>query len=248
VIHLISVAAVKSSDITILPDDKFVCSAMIRQGIMPSCPISPSVGITTECLELYRIAHLRSPHLSIQPWVKTLCDIHGVSFNLVWLLQSLQLKNFQVQFKKHLSRQFSIAFDLYLQIRSRVDQRVQAALNRDSPDWRLRHACPACTYKLKDEAPLVFKMLYTIDGNDSLKRVLRREVLEEDDDENVGPSSELPSTQKVDGDYYLSREEVDKWVDGVVQEMMGDETDIVSFYFILFHYKNRRDRLTAHAD
>jgi hypothetical protein len=111
---------------------------------------------------------------------------------------------------------------------------VQAALKRDSPDWRLKHACPACTYKLKDEAPLVFKMLYTIDGNDSLKRVLRREP-SEDDGETVGPSSELPSNQKVNGDYYLSRGEVDKWVDGVVQEMMGDETDIVSFPL-----KNRR--------
>lgn len=102
---------------------------------------------------------------------------------------------------------------------------MQAVLKRDSPDWRLKHACPACTYKLKDEAPLIFKMLYTIDGNDSLKRVLRRQA--DDNDNTVGPSSELPSNMKVHGDYYLSREYVDKWVDGVLQEMMGDETDVV---------------------
>lgn len=133
----------------------------------------------------------------------------------------------QVQFKKYLSRQFSIAFDVYLQIRARVDDLVQATLKRDAPDWRLKHACPACTYKLKDEAPLIFKMLYTIDGNDSLKRVLRREA--SDDDDNVGPSSELPSNMKVHGDYYLSREYVNKWIDGVVQEMMGEEADIVRY-------------------
>jgi hypothetical protein len=132
----------------------------------------------------------------------------------------------QVQFKKYLSRQFSIAFDLYLQVRGRVDDRVQAALKRDSPNWRLKHACPACTYKLKDEAPLVFKMLYTMDGNDSLKRVVRREPSDGDDD-GVGQPSELPSNMKVHGDYYLSRDYVDKWVDGVLQDMMGDETDIV---------------------
>jgi len=134
----------------------------------------------------------------------------------------------QVQFKKYLSRQFSIVFDLYLQIRGRVDELVQATLGRDSPDWRLKHACPACTYKLKDEAPLLFKMLYTVDGNDSLKRVLKREATEDDNDK-IGPSSELPTSQKVHGDYYLSREYVDKWIDGVVQEMMGDEADIVTF-------------------
>lgn len=72
----------------------------------------------------------------------------------------------------------------------------------------------------------MYKMLYTIDGNYSLKRVLRRQASK--DDGGVGPSSELPSNMKVPGDYYLSREYVDKWVDGVVQEMMGDEIDIVS--------------------
>jgi hypothetical protein len=73
----------------------------------------------------------------------------------------------------------------------------------------------------------MYKMLYTVDGNDSLKRALRRQASEDEDGE-VGPSSELPSNMKVPGDYYLSREYVDKWVDGVVQEMMGDEVDIVS--------------------
>jgi hypothetical protein len=81
-----------------------------------------------------------------------------------------------------------------------------------------------------------------IDGNDSLKQVIRHEA-SEDDDDSVGLSSELPSGMKVDGDYYLSREYVDKWVDGVVQEMMGDETDIVSFAL-----EFRGDRLTAHTD
>jgi hypothetical protein len=46
---------------------------------MPSAPLSPSVCIKIDALELYRVAHLRSPRLSIQAWVKTLCDLHGVS-------------------------------------------------------------------------------------------------------------------------------------------------------------------------
>jgi hypothetical protein len=65
--------------IQILPTDATISSALVRQGVMPCSPISPTVGITTEALDLYRVAHLRSPHLSIQAFVKTVCDLQGVS-------------------------------------------------------------------------------------------------------------------------------------------------------------------------
>lgn len=71
--------AVSDNAINILPTDQFITSALVRQGIIPCSPISPSVGITTDALELYRVANLRSPHLSIQAFVKTLCDLHTVS-------------------------------------------------------------------------------------------------------------------------------------------------------------------------
>jgi hypothetical protein len=77
-----------------------------------------------------------------------------------------------------------------------------------------------------NEKPLLFKMLYTMDGNDSLRRILRRSA-SQDDSGTLGPSSELPSTRHVPGDRYLSREDVDKWADGVLQEMMGKDTDSV---------------------
>lgn len=98
-------------------------------------------------------------------------------------------------------------------------------LGRDTPDWRLKHVCPACTYKIKDEAPLLYSMLYTMDGNDSLKRVLKRSPTQFDS-EAIRPSSELPSSRKVTGDRYLTREYVDKWAKGVVQDMLG-ELDVV---------------------
>jgi hypothetical protein len=66
-------------------------------------------------------------------------------------------------------------------------------------------------------------MLYTMDGNDSLKRVLRRTQVDGDDGAPVlGPSSELPSTRIISNDRYLTREYIDKWAKGVVQEMLGD--------------------------
>ncbi|KAH7922360.1 hypothetical protein BV22DRAFT_1106683 [Leucogyrophana mollusca] len=165
---------------------------------MPCSPISPSVAITIDALEFYWVAHHRNPHFSIQGFVKTISDLHGV------------------QFHRHLSRQFSIAYDLYLQIRASVDALVLEALQRDSSDWRLKNACPACTYTLEGEGPLTFKFLYAMDGNDSLKRVLRKFMDCEDDE--TAQSSELPTTQKVRGDRYLDRDFVEKFANSVNED------------------------------
>ncbi|KAG2336258.1 hypothetical protein BDR05DRAFT_978821 [Suillus weaverae] len=119
-------------------------------GVIPCSPISPSVAVTVDALEFYRIAHLWNPHFSRQAYAKTLCDLHGV------------------EYRCYLSRQLTIAFDLYLQVRRSVDALVAEVLNRNTPDWCLKHACPSCTYTLADEEHLTFKLLYAMDGNDSL--------------------------------------------------------------------------------
>lgn len=178
--------------------DLGIPAAILRNGLIPCAPFTPTLAITVRVLELYRVTHLRCPHLAIQPFVKALCDLHGIAF------------------RPYLRLQFSICYDLYLQIREEVKTRVDTALDRASDNWRLRNACPACTYKLHDEGDLVIKMLAAMDGNDSQKRILRREIVDLPDDDadrtpNVGPSKERPDLRKVGGDYYLSREDVDKW-------------------------------------
>ncbi|KAG2117688.1 hypothetical protein BD769DRAFT_1629740 [Suillus cothurnatus] len=135
-----------------------ITSAMVRQGVIPCSPISPVAGITSEALELYRVVHLRSPHLSIQAFVKTMCDLHVIEFH------------------RHLSCQFSIALDIYLQIQRVVASLITESLRRDSPDWRLKHACPVCTYILTNEEQLRFKILYAMDGNDSDRYLSRNFV------------------------------------------------------------------------
>ena len=119
---------------------------------------------------------------------------------------------FQVEFHRYLSRQFSVAFNIYLQIRAEVEDLIAQALCRDQPDWYIKHVCPACTYVLKDEEALTFKLLYAMDGNDSLKRVVRREV-EEDAEANLPtPSVELPTGLRVPtSGLYLSQSYVDKF-------------------------------------
>jgi hypothetical protein len=141
-------------DAELTEGDQGIAAALVRQGLMPCAPFSPTLAFSTRLLELYRNTHLRCPHLAIQPFVKGLCDLHGVPF------------------RPYLSQQFSISYDLYLMIREEVQQRVSAALRHDAPNYRLRHSCPACTYKLQDKGDLIFKMLITMDGNDSLKRIL----------------------------------------------------------------------------
>ena len=137
--------------------DPSVPAAFLREGLVPCSPHLPTVAITIRVLELYRNASLWCPHLAINSFVKALSDLHGIPF------------------RPYLRKQFSICFDVYMSIQNRVDLCIQTALKRDDPGWRLRHACPACTYKLTGEAELEFSMLITMDGNDSLKRVQRRE-------------------------------------------------------------------------
>jgi hypothetical protein len=135
----------------------------------------------------------------------------------------------QTQYRRYLDQQFSIAFDLYLAIRLAVHNFVQAALGRDSPDWRLRHACPACTYKLKDEHHLLYSLLFTMDGNDSLKRILRRIV---GDDDMPGPSSERTDSRTIDNDFYLTRDYVDQWSDEAFENLMATENQVRFYLFI----------------
>ncbi|KAJ7813008.1 hypothetical protein B0H14DRAFT_3478474 [Mycena olivaceomarginata] len=153
--------------------------ALILAQMIPCAPWRPTMAIRTRVLEAYRVIHVRCPQLAIQAYIKSLCDLHGVLY------------------RPHLCEQFSIAYNLYLDLRRRTNEHVMRALGRDST-WRLKHACPACTYKLEDEDTLIFDMLSTMDGNDSLKRVLRR--------------VKVTMAGKRDGGAGAGEERVEKWV------------------------------------
>ncbi|KAJ7803507.1 hypothetical protein B0H14DRAFT_3091958 [Mycena olivaceomarginata] len=164
------------------------------EGLIPSAPTAPTVAINIRVVEAYRVIHVRCPHLAVQAFVKSLCDIHGVPY------------------RPYLCQQFSIAYDLYLDLRRRTEERMMKALGRDS-SWRLKHACPACTYKLEGEDAMIFEMLVTMDGNDSLKRVLRREKVASEMGEPVlGRSRERVDNRDAGDGYYLQRERVERWV------------------------------------
>ncbi|KAJ3558562.1 hypothetical protein NM688_g856 [Phlebia brevispora] len=84
-----------------------------------------------------------------------------------------------------------------------VDHRIKHALGWDSPNWQMKNACRACSYKLEGELKLIFSCLVVMDGNNSLKRM--RTV-----------SDRIAADMRVlDFDYFLLREYVDKYANEV---------------------------------
>lgn len=184
-------------------------ASLIRQGLIPCAPYRPTPTVTTRLLELFRHSHLRCPHFSIQAFVKSLCDLHGLVF------------------RPYLATQFSICYDLFIEIRAGVQKLVDEALGRDSPTWHLQNACSACTYRLENEPPLVFDMLVTMDGNDSLKRIIQKDLPELSDEGNTvmtGLSKEVFDSRQVPGDYYISREKVNRWARDPVMQVLQTES------------------------
>lgn len=125
--------------------------------------------------------------------------------------------------------QFSIAFDAYLQILRKVDERIRVVLGRDDQDWRIKNSCPCCCFKvrtrplshchilhiegldkLEDEKKLVFSRMFVVDGNNSAKRFM---------------SAALQDDRDFKTDYFLTREQVDIFKDEVKSRYTPAEVD-----------------------
>ncbi|KAJ7301339.1 hypothetical protein DFH08DRAFT_724356, partial [Mycena albidolilacea] len=142
---------------------------------------------------------------------KTLCDLY------------------ETPYLPYLRKQFSVCYDLYLDLRRNAEKTVLASLGRDSFAWRIKHACPSCMYKLEGEDKLIFEILVNMDGGNSLKRVLRRERVESDGDMGtnakfvVGKSKEHVDSRDAGDGYYLDREKVNEWAKHRIAEMLPME-------------------------
>ncbi|KAF8337774.1 hypothetical protein F5887DRAFT_1063021 [Amanita rubescens] len=170
--------------------------------MIPNAPFRPTYAVSTRLLQLYYNLRCRCPHLGVQPFVKGLLDMHSLAY------------------RPYHNTVFSICFDLYLDILEKNRSAVLKTLDRDRPLWRIQNTCPACSYKLHDEKDMKFKMLITMDGNNSLKRV-RRDVGELSASDARKCRSALPDSRSAPGDYYISREEVDKWAKGTLDKELN---------------------------
>ncbi|KAJ3913715.1 hypothetical protein F5877DRAFT_93080 [Lentinula edodes] len=162
---------------------------MVRSGVFPSSPLRHHHAFSTCTLHLYHDLFCRCPRLSIQPFIKSLCDIQGFPF------------------KPYLMQQFSSAYDVYVEVKSRTRKLVAQTLGRDLPTWRILHTCPCCQNELQEDNPLEIRIMVAMDGNDSLKRVERRKDAADDSLAEISDSG-------AGGDYFLSRtslSRVEKW-------------------------------------
>ncbi|PPR05928.1 hypothetical protein CVT24_006650 [Panaeolus cyanescens] len=229
-VHLarkLDVFGVSNVEIRLYKSLPSIAASFVREGLIPCAPEAPTVGFTIRTLELFRTASLCCPHLSTQGFVKSISDLQGYPY------------------KSYLSKQFSIAYDSYLDILNAVEKQVNHALGRDSDGWRLGHACAPCTYKLQGEPPLKYSMFVTMDGNDSLKRLAHREQAEEvEGEKRLGVNHERADPRVVDGDYYLSREEVDRWSQASLS-MIPTKTEETDPNACDDHWKNMANERTA---
>ncbi|OSC99715.1 hypothetical protein PYCCODRAFT_1372708 [Trametes coccinea BRFM310] len=145
--------------------------ALAQHGYMATSPISPSLAISFKTLELFRRLRLRKASFSVEAFAKVVCDFYALPYC------------------RRYRTALSDSFDIYLSILRVVEKRVSQALGRDSPDWRVKNACPACCYELDDEIQLEWARMMCMDGNSSAKRVAKigernvgdiREFLESD--------------------------------------------------------------------
>jgi hypothetical protein len=86
-----------------------------------------------------------------------------------------------------------------------VDLRAQKILGRDTSNWQSRNRCPPCMYKLTDEPQLLYSMLLTMDGNQSLKLV----------DYMFRSGSQRSDDRTINDPRWLTQEEVDVFKDEV---------------------------------
>ncbi|EIW86310.1 hypothetical protein CONPUDRAFT_148402 [Coniophora puteana RWD-64-598 SS2] len=200
-LSLVDIFAVRTSTVS-SPFNLLLVPVLVRQGFIFCLPNSPSTVFTVQSLRAYHVLKMRTPQVSTQSYVRSLCDLHRVVFNT------------------HLARQFVQVFNMYIQIKHKVAGFVREALRCDMPDWHLAHVCPCCMYHLTDEPELKYSMFYTMDGNDSLKCAYK---CLQDISEGAGASSKLPSLLKVPPDRYLNCETVNKWANNWLDALISDE-------------------------
>ncbi|KAF8491772.1 hypothetical protein JB92DRAFT_3085088 [Gautieria morchelliformis] len=128
---------------------------MVRHGYIGTAPLHPSLAFSCQVLELVRVLTARCPQLSLQSFVKSLCDLHRVPYHAT--------------FRNHLST----ALDAYLGILRQIKAQINMVLQQDRSHWHLKNTCPSCMYVLEEEPKMEFSMLVAMDGNESLKRVER---------------------------------------------------------------------------
>ncbi|KAG6379623.1 hypothetical protein JVT61DRAFT_10136 [Boletus reticuloceps] len=163
--------------------------SLMRAGAVGCSPTQPTVAVALQCLELYHRLRRRQSSFSIQAMVKTLCALHNITYT------------------HHLRVQFSVAFDVYLDILRRIRCALDQALGRVGLQWKLRGACPCCAFSQPDEPVLIPARLHSMDGNQSAKRL---------------DGSGYTDPRAFASDYFVPVDQVERFKDDVKSKARSD--------------------------
>jgi len=127
----------------------YINATLLLHGCLGPSPQEVSITFSLHTLELYCWLHVCQPHVSIQAWIKTMCDFHNVCHRTI-LLVDLQdgSHDSQLTYKASIWRHFTNAFDVYLKLLRVGEQHVNKCLEHTSLDWRVKNSCPSCHYKV----------------------------------------------------------------------------------------------------
>ncbi|GBE83749.1 hypothetical protein SCP_0508050 [Sparassis crispa] len=168
-----------------------MAQSLVRNGYLGMTSINPSLAISLKSLELLRALRLFKASFSIEAFAKLLCHYYKLPFRHCYCTVLTDV------------------FEIYLAILREVDKCITSTLGRDTLNWRILNACPACCYKLEDESPQVWKRMFCIDGNNSLKRIAQ-----------VGGRLCSDICVFNESNYYLLLEYVDQFADEVENEIL----------------------------
>ncbi|KAG8727744.1 hypothetical protein FRC11_012539, partial [Ceratobasidium sp. 423] len=176
----------------ICPSSTPINLVLLKHGYLAPTPIQPRLAISIQVLDLYHALQCRGPSLSAQSIAKALCDLRNVPYE----------RYFRVQLVS--------AVDAFRMIQRNVQKRLDIAMGRDSPNWRMKHSCGACTYELADEPPLVHSRHVTMDGGDSLKHFA------------AAGTADMRTFKSC---YYLTRDEVNRFKNEVPRKSSTKKGD-----------------------
>jgi hypothetical protein len=113
---------------------------LLRNGYLASSPSKPVTAFSLQLLDVLAAVQRRGPSVSIQTMAKAFCDLRNVSLKRLCIFRYSHLR-VQVPYQHYFRAQLTSALDAYHLICRCVQQRLDSAFGRDSPDWRLRNSC-----------------------------------------------------------------------------------------------------------
>lgn len=122
--------------------------ALVKCGYLGNTPITPTLAVSIQTLELFRRLRLRKSSFSVEAFAKVICDLYSVSHGVLPTLSiSADTVHVQVPYRRWYRTALADALEIYITIIRSIEKLVGQELGRGAPDWRVKNAGPPCTYE-----------------------------------------------------------------------------------------------------